>query len=115
MKPFIIDNIFDKIYEEPYEISISKNSFGKFVRLPSTETEPEKHEKWTDIYIVLEGEASLVLGEDLENAKDLGDGEFKGGEIVKPNMNRLRKGSIAVIPSGYPHKLRTGNNFAQLV
>ncbi|POZ88720.1 hypothetical protein [Petrotoga sibirica] len=115
MKPFIVKNLFEKDNKKPYEIPISRNSFGKFVQLSNMETEAEKHKKWTDVYIVLDGEADLTVGEDLLNSKEIEDGEFRGGEITKPITTKLRKGSIAIITHNFPHKLKTYDVFAQLV
>ncbi|MFO7882693.1 MAG: hypothetical protein R6U52_09175 [Kosmotogaceae bacterium] len=115
MKPYILKDIFEKGDKEPYEFEVSNNCFAKFVKLENVETEPEMHKYWTDIYIVLEGNAILTLGQELIDSKEVDDGEYRGGKITNPEETELKRGSVAVITAGYPHKLKIGKGFSQLV
>lgn len=115
MRPYVLKNIFEKGEIEPYEFDVSDNCFAKFVKLENVETEPEIHENWTDIYIVLEGNAVLTIGEGLIDSRETEKGELRGGTIVNPEEKELEKGSIAVITAGYAHKLKIGKGFSQLV
>ncbi len=115
MKLRIIDNYEDEIKKSPVEFDITKNSFSKIVDIGQMDAEPEAHIEWTDVYIVLDGEAILETGEKLENYRETEPGEYRGGKIVDPEEVFLKKGSIAVIPKGTPHKLKVDNNLKQIV
>ncbi len=65
---------------------------------------PEMHSDWTDIYIVQQGEATLVHGGKLEGATERRPGEFGGGKIVGGSRQKLVAGDIASSPAGMPHQ-----------
>jgi len=115
MKLKIIENYEEEIKKNPLEFEITENSFSKIVNMGPFDAEPETHKYWTDVYIVLEGEALLITGEKLQNFREIGNGEYRGGEIVNPEETYLKKGSIAVIPKGTPHKLKVNDNLRQIV
>jgi beta-galactosidase beta subunit len=115
MKLKIIENYEEEIKKNPLEFEITENSFSKIVDMRPVDAEPEAHRDWTDVYIVLEGDAVLITGDRLQNFGEIEDGEYRGGEIVNPEVTHLKKGSIAVIPNGMPHKLKVNNNLRQIV
>lgn len=115
MKLRIIDNYEEEIKKNPVEFSITEHSFSKIVDIGPMDAKPEAHLEWTDVYIVLEGEAILRTGKKLENYQEVEPGEYRGGKIIDPEEILLKKGSIAVISKGTPHKLKVDKNLKQIV
>ena len=75
---------------------------------------PEMHANWTDIYYVLDGEATWVHGGKLEGAEERRPGEFGGGKIVGGTQQKVAPGDIASSPAGMPHQFLVpeGKTFA---
>jgi mannose-6-phosphate isomerase-like protein (cupin superfamily) len=63
----------------------------------------EVHEKETDIFYVLEGEATFVTGGTVVGGKTTGPGEIRGTDIQGGDTVQLTKGDVIVIPAGMPH------------
>jgi mannose-6-phosphate isomerase-like protein (cupin superfamily) len=63
----------------------------------------EVHEKGTDILYLVEGEATLVTGGTMVNAKPTAPGELRGTEIRDGREQHLVKGDLILIPAGVPH------------
>jgi|HubBroStandDraft_5_1064220.scaffolds.fasta_scaffold18220_2 mannose-6-phosphate isomerase-like protein (cupin superfamily) len=63
----------------------------------------EVHEKGTDVLYLVEGEATLVTGGTIVNAKPIAPGEIRGTEIHDGREQHLVKGDLVVIPAGVPH------------
>ena len=64
------------------------------------------HNNWADLYYVLDGEVTIRYGDRLEGGKErnLGWGEFGGGEIVgNVKRQKLVAGDVASSPAGVPH------------
>jgi len=76
----------------------------------------EVHDGSDDIYYVLEGEATLMLGGTLIDPQEISPGEWRaktasGGEAVK-----IRKGDLVVVPRGTRHQRTvTGNGFSMIL
>jgi mannose-6-phosphate isomerase-like protein (cupin superfamily) len=64
----------------------------------------ELHQNWTDIFIVQDGEATILYGGALENAKDAGNGEIRGPRHVGGKSQKVSAGDILVIPPGVAHQ-----------
>ena len=66
---------------------------------------PEMHNKWTDLYYILDGEVDHLTGGTLEGGTERtpGSGEFGGGKIVGGTTYRLSAGDIASSAAGMPH------------
>lgn len=64
----------------------------------------ELHQNWTDIFIVQDGEATILYGGSIENAKDTGNGEIRGPRHIGGKSQKLSGGDILVIPPGVPHQ-----------
>jgi len=66
----------------------------------------EVHEKFADIFIVIEGQATLITGGELENPQTSSPGELHGSSILHPSQTtRLEKGDIVHIPANTPHQM----------
>ena len=66
---------------------------------------PELHEKYADIFVVIEGSATLLSGGELANPISIGPGEMHGSSILHPATTALAKGDIVHIPANTPHQL----------
>ena len=64
----------------------------------------EVHENQTDIIVVQKGEATLVAGGELVDAKTIRPGELQGSSIKDGVKKSLSPGDIVHIPAGMPHQ-----------
>jgi mannose-6-phosphate isomerase-like protein (cupin superfamily) len=66
----------------------------------------EVHEKFADIFIVMEGKATLLSGGELENPATSSPGELHGNSVLHPaQTTTLEKGDIVHIPANTPHQM----------
>jgi quercetin dioxygenase-like cupin family protein len=63
----------------------------------------EVHTKATDIFYVIEGEATLVTGGTVIGGKTTEPNQIRGTNIQGGETRRLTKGDVVVIPAGVPH------------
>src|SRR5271167_1351169 len=64
----------------------------------------ELHEKFADIFIVVEGSATLLSGGELADPTSAGNGDMHGTSILHPKTTSLAKGDIVHIPANTPHQ-----------
>ena len=67
--------------------------------------EAEQHRDWSDIFVVVSGEASIESGGHLENARTVSSGEMRGSAITGGATQQLEPGSIIHIDPLVPHQL----------
>jgi mannose-6-phosphate isomerase-like protein (cupin superfamily) len=65
----------------------------------------ELHEKFADIFVVVDGSATLLSGGELANPTSTGPGEMRGTAILRAATTSLAKGDIVHIPANTPHQL----------
>jgi quercetin dioxygenase-like cupin family protein len=65
--------------------------------------EVEVHDKETDIFHVIEGEATVVTGGTMTGGKQTKAGQWRGTGINGGETHHLTKGDVMVIPAGTPH------------
>lgn len=65
--------------------------------------EPEMHERTNHLFIVVEGEATLVVGGTLVNAKQTSAGQWHASSIKGGQTYHLTKGDVIAIPAKTPH------------
>jgi len=65
----------------------------------------ELHEKMADLFVVEEGEATLVVGGEIVDRKTVAPGEVRGTAITGGERHRLAVGDTLHIPAGVPHQL----------
>jgi len=65
----------------------------------------ELHENFADIFVVLEGRATLVTGGAVIGGHSVGPGETRGTSIEGGTRMELRPGDIAHVPAGVPHQM----------
>jgi mannose-6-phosphate isomerase-like protein (cupin superfamily) len=79
---------------------------------------PEMHEHWTDVIIVTEGQATMVIGGTVVNPVErvAGSGEKSGSDITGGVTQVVKKGDVINIPAGTPHwiKIAPGDKFAYM-
>jgi mannose-6-phosphate isomerase-like protein (cupin superfamily) len=73
------------------------------VRLRSGEA--EVHERFADLFFVLEGRATLVTGGSVHKARIIAPGEIRGSAVVGGTEQELRAGDAAHVPAGVPHQM----------
>jgi len=69
----------------------------------------ELHDASDDVYYVLEGGATLVLGGKLEAPKEVEPGEWRSPRIIDGKTFEITKGDLVVVPRGTPHQRSTAN------
>lgn len=65
----------------------------------------ELHEDFADLFVVLDGRATLVTGGTIAGAETIGPGEIRGVSIVGGTRQERRAGDIAHVPAGLPHQM----------
>jgi mannose-6-phosphate isomerase-like protein (cupin superfamily) len=63
----------------------------------------ELHVKETDVFYVVEGEATFVTGGTMLGAKESAPDQRLGTDIQGGQAHHLTKGDVIVIPAGIPH------------
>ena len=63
----------------------------------------EVHEKETDIFYVVDGEATFVTGGTMIGGKVSRPNQLLGTDIQGGQTHQLKKGDVIVIPAGVPH------------
>jgi mannose-6-phosphate isomerase-like protein (cupin superfamily) len=74
----------------------------------------ELHDASDDVYYVLEGTATLVLGGRLDAPKEIEPGEWRSPMINGGQTFQITKGDLIVVPRGTPHQ-RTGKDFSMIL
>jgi len=69
----------------------------------------ELHDASDDVYYVLDGTATLVLGGKLDAPKETDPGEWRSPKIVDGKTFEIKKGDLIVVPRGTPHQRSTEN------
>jgi quercetin dioxygenase-like cupin family protein len=79
--------------------------------------EPEVHMHNTHYIQVLSGEATLVYGGKVTNAKEIGPGQVRGDGISGGTSMTVRAGDFLQIPAGMPHlfNVAAGGKFRYVV
>jgi len=65
--------------------------------------EVEAHEKTNHVFIIVEGEATLVTGGTLVGARQTGPDQRRGTSIQGGQTHHLTKGDVITIPAKTPH------------
>ena len=69
----------------------------------------ELHDASDDVYYVLSGSATLVLGGKLDSPKEADPGEWRSPRIIDGKTFEIKKGDLIVVPRGTPHQRSTEN------
>ena len=69
----------------------------------------ELHDTSDDVYYVLDGTATLILGGTLDGPREVEPGEWRGPKIVNGKTIQVAKGDLIIVPRGTPHQRLTVN------
>ena len=76
----------------------------------------EVHDNSDDIYYVLEGKATLMLGGTLVDPNEISPGEWRSKTGTGGKTIEVRKGDLIVVPRGTPHQRTvTGKGFSMIL
>lgn len=64
----------------------------------------EVHDTSDDIYYVLDGTATLLLGGSLVDANEISPGEWRAKSSTGGQSHTIKKGDLIVVPRGTPHQ-----------
>ena len=67
--------------------------------------EAELHDGQADVFVVQTGQATLVLGGEVEGGKSTGPGEVRGPSIKGGQKHAIAAGDVVHIPAKTPHQL----------
>lgn len=65
----------------------------------------EQHARFADLFLVLEGRATLATGGTIVNATTVAAGEIRGDSVEGGALQDLRAGDLAHVPAGLPHQM----------
>src|SRR4051812_8424370 len=65
--------------------------------------EVEVHEKTNHVFIIVEGEATLVTGGTLVDARETAPGQRRAPSVQGGDVHHLTKGDVITIPAKTPH------------
>ena len=71
----------------------------------SRDGQAEVHENFADLFVVIEGRATLVTGGTVACAESIGPGEIRGTSVEGGSRQELRAGDVAHVPAGTPHQM----------
>jgi mannose-6-phosphate isomerase-like protein (cupin superfamily) len=76
----------------------------------------EVHDTSDDIYYVLDGTATLMLGGSLVEPNEISPGEWRSTSASGAQKIEVRKGDLVVVPRGTPHQRTvTGRGFSMIL
>jgi len=87
-----------------YSLHLSANSEYPVIGIRRTRPgRSELHTNFTDVWYVLQGDATFVTGGAVVDGIETQPGEIRGGGISGGDSRHLEKGDFAVVPAGVPH------------
>jgi quercetin dioxygenase-like cupin family protein len=81
-----------------------ENYFVEYAERSDQGNEPEVHTHWTHYIQVLSGEATLIYGGMVSNARETSPGQIRGSAIVGGTSMTVHAGDFLQIPAGMPHE-----------
>ena len=63
----------------------------------------ELHANEADLFYVVEGDATQVLGGTVVDGKETGPGQIRGSKVEGGQTYQLGKGDVMWVPAGMPH------------
>jgi quercetin dioxygenase-like cupin family protein len=98
-----------KAGEKPVVTRINRGNHNFNLNFRGKSGNPEVHMAWTDIFYVIDGEATLRVGGTHEGGKENRPGEWGGGKIVNGTTQKVVAGDVASVPAGMPHMFELEN------
>lgn len=81
-----------------------ENYYVEYAQRTDQGNVPEVHTHWTHYIQVLSGEAVLIYGGTVSNAKETSPGQVRGDAIVGGTKMTVHAGDFLQIPAGMPHQ-----------
>jgi mannose-6-phosphate isomerase-like protein (cupin superfamily) len=103
--------------QEDSGIQEKRLSSSSMLAFRNKDGKAELHDQFTDIFVVLQGAATLITGGTVVNPSSSSPGETRGDSIRDGTRAELTKGDVVHIPAGVPHQLLLGgrSSFTYLV
>lgn len=68
----------------------------------------EVHQKYADVFYILDGQATLITGGEVVDPKSTGPGETLGTSVKGGSRQELKAGDVVNIPASMPHQMILG-------
>lgn len=96
---------------------VKKDTYGQELVYRTASGVPEVHRDWADHFVVVAGDATLVIGGTVVGEKETGPGEKRGTSIIGGKSYPLMPGTNITVPPGVPHwtVLKPGAHFRAVV
>ena len=85
---------------------ITNSEFKVMASRRDTIGQAEIHVSDTDVFIVIEGTATIAIGGKILDAKEVSPGEIRGSGIDGGTDYRLEKGVVLTVPRNTPHWIK---------
>ncbi|MGC8545543.1 MAG: hypothetical protein ACP5UJ_04110 [Athalassotoga sp.] len=103
---------------QPLKISLNSQNSFKFKDLTVKISEldaffdgnAEVHFHFSDLYMVISGKATVIIGDKFTGGVEIEDGEIRNCKIENPVEYGIKKGDLLLIPAGFAHKVKTGRS-----
>ncbi len=101
----VLDN-FDKKNANPL---IPGDAYNVQTNKRTSNGNIEIHEKETDIFYVMDGSATIIVGGTAVEPRQTRPGQMTAKDIQEGQTYNLKKGDVLVIPAGTPHWFKQVN------
>jgi len=64
----------------------------------------ELHKNFADMFVILDGHATVVTGGSIADQKTVGAGEIRGKSVEGGTRQDVKAGDVVHIPAGMPHQ-----------
>ena len=64
----------------------------------------ELHQNFADLFVILDGHATVVTGGKIVDEKSVGPGEIRGRSVDGGTRQNVSEGDVVHIPAGTPHQ-----------
>jgi len=65
----------------------------------------ELHQNYADLFYILDGQATIVSGGQVESPKTTTPGEVRGAGVAGGTRQEVKAGDVVHIPAGVPHQM----------
>ncbi|MCL4408112.1 MAG: hypothetical protein M1542_02970 [Thermotogae bacterium] len=109
---------------QPLKISLNSQNSFKFKDLtvkiselaPFFDGNAEVHFHFSDLYMVISGKATVIIGNKFTDGVEIEDGEIRNCKIENPVEYEIKKDDLLFIPTGFAHKVKVDETkFVQYV
>ena len=102
--------------EDFKEFKVDQNLLKHFKTASPFESQVEVHLYFTDLYIVLSGNAVVQVSENFSGGEEKKKGEIRNCQMNTYDTFQIQEGDILLIPFGTAHKLTVNSgDFEQII